>query len=69
LVEAEVKEDMQTSLTGNLVSTVKRMYESLMYVSQSTSCMISIRRLDKKSWLGTSSMTLERNWNHYLVES
>ena len=49
---------------------LKRTHESLMrmmYVSQSTSCMISIRRLDKT--LGTSSMNLERNWSHYLVDS
>ena len=47
------------------MSILKRMYENLMrmkFVSQSTSCMILIRRLDKL--LGPNSMNLERNWSH-----
>jgi hypothetical protein len=65
-VEGEEREEKEKH-TGNLVSTLNpsRTYESLMrimYVSQSTSCMISIRRLDKM--LGPSSVNLERNWSH-----
>jgi hypothetical protein len=53
------------------VSTLKHTYESLMrmmYVSKSTSCMISIRPLDERG-SSLSSMNLERNWGHYLVNS
>ena len=49
-------------LTRNLVSILKRMYETLMrmmYVSQSTNCKILSCRLDKM--LDPSLMNLERN--------
>ena len=69
-VKAKKEERGGKKLTGNLVSILKRTYGSLMqmmYVSQSTSCVILIRRLDKL--LGPSSMNLEHNWSHCIVVS
>ena len=64
----EEKRKKKEKLTGNLVSILKRTYESLMQMlSQSTSCMILIHRLDKL--LGPSSMNLEHNWSHCIVVS
>ena len=62
--EKRKKRKGKLELTGILVSTLKHMYETLMrmmYVFQSTSCKISIRRLGKM--LGPNSMNLERNWS------
>ena len=69
-VKARKEKRVGKKLTGNLVSILKRTYESLMrmkYISQSTSCMILIHRLDKL--LGPSLMNLEHNWSHSIVVS
>ena len=68
--EGEERGERRRKLTGNLESILKRRYESLMrmmYVSQSTSCVILIHRLDKL--LGPNLMNLEHNWSHCIVVS
>ena len=68
--EGEEREERRRKLTENLESILKRRYESqmrMMYVSQSTSCVILIHRLDKL--LGPSLMNLEHNWSHCIVVS
>ena len=65
VLSEEKKRKKKKILTGNLVSTLKRRYGTLMRmmcVFHSTSCRILICRLDRM--LGPSLMNLERNWSH-----